>query len=97
MAGESILWVTVMMPKKIVKGGLCRIHSACRRGFMVIDWSEQWRECWGFLSLYSNNGGPAYVFKEREYPGKRRQWAECVLGRMHVRTTNKSHVVEREP
>lgn len=37
MAGESILWVTVMMPKKIVKGGLCRIHSACRRGFMVID------------------------------------------------------------
>lgn len=47
MAGESILWVIVTMPRKWQKG-LCRIYRVCCWGFMVIDWMKGMA---GFFSL----------------------------------------------
>lgn len=50
------------------------------------------------LSLFcSNISEPVHVFKEREYPGKGRQWAERARGCMYVCTTNKSYAGERKP
>jgi len=70
MAGKSLFWVVVMTPRKCLT---CSTQDT-EYSVLVGVYSDKLRGVAEFFPLCCcTNGGPANVFKEREYLGRRGQ------------------------